>query len=196
MMEITNLATFLQSMVCLAVLGLLLLKLWSAARLDAFRQEMFTVRDELFDYAAEGKITFNSPAYRLLRQMLNGFIRYGHQLTFFRVAMTALEIKLVDPRFSPAWSDNWEKALGEITDKNVQEHLKGLHDRAMNCVTERVVTGSPFLLILAAFAILFLLLREGWDNLKQIFAAAPTFTLSRIVDTRIIESQAAAAAIA
>lgn len=78
-----ELGTLSQSIICIAVLMPLLLKLWSGARLDSFRQKMFVVRDELFDYAASGKIEFNDPAYRLLRQSMNGHIRYAHQLTFF-----------------------------------------------------------------------------------------------------------------
>jgi hypothetical protein len=38
----------------------------------------------MFDYAADGNISFNDPAYALLRKSMNGFIRYAHTLTFFR----------------------------------------------------------------------------------------------------------------
>jgi hypothetical protein len=43
--------------------------------LDRFRQDVFGLRDELWDFAASGQISFDDPAYRLLRQLMNGFIR-------------------------------------------------------------------------------------------------------------------------
>jgi hypothetical protein len=195
-MGIHEIAAFLESVVCIAFLGLLLLKYWSDARLDAFRQEMFTVRDELFDYAASGKIEFDSSAYRLLRQMMNGYIRYGHQLTFFRINLTMLRIKLLDEVPVQDWSVKWDKALKNIADDEVRKELASFHERAMECAAKRVVFGSPLLIILSGFGIAVLLLREGWRNLARIFAAAPTFTFSRVFDPRIIESEAAATAVA
>ncbi len=195
-MGIHEIAAFLESVVCIALLGLLLLKYWSDARLDAFRQEMFTVRDELFDYAASGKIAFDSSAYRLLRQMMNGYIRYGHQLTFFRINLTMIRIKLVGEVPVQDWSVKWDKALKNIGDDEVRNELATFHERAMECAAKRVVFGSPLLIILSGFGIAVLLLREGWRNLARIFAAAPTFTFSRVFDPRIIESEAAATAVA
>ncbi|GAC1691136.1 MAG: hypothetical protein PVS2B2_28790 [Candidatus Acidiferrum sp.] len=63
-MEISDIAAVFQSAVCIVLFAIVLLKFWSAARLDAFRQEMFIIRDELFDYAASGQIAFDNPSYR------------------------------------------------------------------------------------------------------------------------------------
>lgn len=196
MMGVPEIVTFLQSAVCIALLGVLLLKFWSDARLDAFRQEMFIVRDELFDYAASGKIEFDSPAYRLLRQMMNGYIRYGHQLTFFRIALTMIRIRLVDRISVQDWSVKWDRALKNIRADQVREEMASFHERAMQCAAKRVVFGSPLLIVLSGFGIAVLLLREGWKNLARIFAAAPAFTFSHVFDPRIIESEAAATAVA
>jgi len=46
---------------------------------DLLRQNLFEVRDSLFDDARAGKIAFDSPAYRNTRLMLNGMIRFGHR---------------------------------------------------------------------------------------------------------------------
>ncbi len=92
-MEIRQLTNIIESAICLALLIPLLLSLLPTVRLDEFRQNMFAVRDELFDYAASGHISYNDPAYRLLRQLMNGYIRYGHQLTFFRVCLTVTQSK-------------------------------------------------------------------------------------------------------
>jgi hypothetical protein len=53
--------------------------------LDLFRQRMFALRDDLFDFAADGKIAFDHPAYTTLRTTMNGYVRFGHRLRFFDV---------------------------------------------------------------------------------------------------------------
>lgn len=50
--------------------------------LDSFRQKMFALRDQLFDDASDGVISFEHPAYGILRGTMNGFIRFGHRLSF------------------------------------------------------------------------------------------------------------------
>ena len=76
MIDSTNLMTVTQSAILLMGLGVILFWLWPSVRLDCFRQEMFAIRDELFDYASSGRVSFSHPGYRLLRQSMNGFIRY------------------------------------------------------------------------------------------------------------------------
>lgn len=194
MIEISDAVMVFQSAVCVALLVVVLLKFWSAARLDAFRQEMFVVRDDLFDFAASGKISFENPAYRLLRQMMNGSIRYAHQLTFFRVCMTFVEIRLASRETEPKWFTKWENALANIRDREVQERMKDFHERAMTAIAKRLVFGSPLLIALLILSVPLVALQLGWNNLKQILAKAPTLTLSHVVDTRLIENEAAAAA--
>ncbi len=80
-------------------------------RLDCFRKNMFAVRDELFDYAAAGNISFDDPAYVLLRRQINGMIRYGHQLTVFRVLMSWLMRSVSGENQKFQWHDSWEQAL-------------------------------------------------------------------------------------
>src|ERR1039457_4111930 len=90
MMDAKALVTILEAAIASCGLVVVVFWLWPCVRLDVFRQKMFAVRDELFDYAESGKIGFNHPAYRLLRQSMNGFIRYGHRLTFFQVNLMML----------------------------------------------------------------------------------------------------------
>ncbi len=55
-----------------AIIGItVIFKILPMLRLDCFRQNMFSVRDELFDYAAAGNISFDNPAYILLRLQMN-----------------------------------------------------------------------------------------------------------------------------
>lgn len=53
--------------------------------LDRTREELFTIRDQLFNYASDGKLDFNSKSYGLTRAKLNGMIRFTHELSMIRV---------------------------------------------------------------------------------------------------------------
>src|SRR6266849_3499419 len=120
MMGIRDLALVFQSAVCVTALAFVFLRFWAEARLDAFRQEMFVIRDELFDYAAARNIGFDDPAYRLLRRSMNGFIRYAHQLTFFRLCVTMIELRLAGKTSESKWTEEWLQSLQRISDSDVR----------------------------------------------------------------------------
>lgn len=212
MMSYMYFAAALQSLLCLTLLMPLLLKLWAGARLDSFRQEMFIVRDELFDYAASGQIGFNDPVYRLLRQLMNGFIRYGHQLTFFRICMEVALVRTLGQKPSMKWTTEWERAMGNVKDVEVKRCLEAFHSRAIMCVGKRLILGSPVLLVIAVFGGLLSAIHMGIRRLGQISSKATVAavarvlsrisdeatiaTASRVVDFRLIENEAAATAVA
>jgi hypothetical protein len=66
-------------------------------RIDILRNRLFGLRSELFELARLGRLGargFRDPAYLRIRDGLNGFIRYGHQFTLFRL-------------FVLLWSSKW-----------------------------------------------------------------------------------------
>jgi hypothetical protein len=196
MIDVKDIATISQSAICIALIIVVLFKFWSIARLDAFRQKMFAIRDELFDFAAEGNISFDDPAYRLLRQSMNGIIRYAHQLSFFRVCVTGIEVALEVKVPKNTWSEAWGMALENVHSDEVRKKLEEFHANAMQAIFNRLILGSPLLLGLVICSIPILMLRMGWQNLKVILLKAPSFTVSHVVDTRMIENEAAGSAVA
>ena len=58
--------------------------------IDIFRQELFKLRDDLFDKAADGLIDFDSDAYGMVRTTINGFIRFAEDLTISRFIISAI----------------------------------------------------------------------------------------------------------
>jgi hypothetical protein len=157
---------------------------------------MFSVRDELFDYAASGKISFNDPAYRLLRQLMNGFIRYGHQLTFFRACLTVFQVKVMRREKDLTWTTKWEKALANIEDEEVRTSLSSFHDKTTVLVTTRLVFGSPVLITFLLCAVLTMVIHKGLHGLAQIVDDAASSAVSRIVDSRLLEEEAVKSAAA
>lgn len=49
-------------------------------RVAAYREDLFTIRDELWDYMHKHGEAFDVPAHRALRQAINGFIRLAPSL--------------------------------------------------------------------------------------------------------------------
>lgn len=54
---------------------------WQWVCTDYARQVLFEKRDEIFDLAAAGKLSFKSSEYRTIRRSLESSIRFAHDLT-------------------------------------------------------------------------------------------------------------------
>lgn len=65
----------------LAFMALVAAWFWGVkpALVETFRQYMFKLRDELFDYMAEGNISASHPAYVMVRNRMNAYIRYAER---------------------------------------------------------------------------------------------------------------------
>ena len=87
-------------------------------RVDRFREGLFTLRDEFFDYMWKHDISFDLPAYRLMRAFLNGAIRAAGDITptMFVVVMFAVRRHAPAPALSAA--------IGEIEDPSIREHFR------------------------------------------------------------------------
>jgi hypothetical protein len=57
---------------------------------DAYRQDLFQVRDDLFNFAAEGGISFDHPAYAMARAYLNGTIRFTERLSLVQLIIFSI----------------------------------------------------------------------------------------------------------
>lgn len=72
----------------ITLIGLVILsfiyKQYKKAMLEFYRMDIFELRDELFDYAAEGNISFDNESYQLMRTLLNGYLRYAENLDISR----------------------------------------------------------------------------------------------------------------
>lgn len=193
-MNATQLIAIVELTICLIFLILLFMKLVPIYRLDSFRQTMFKVRDELFDYAADGHISFNDPAYKLLRQSMNGYIRYAHQITFFRLCCTFFIWKYTEQARPFKWTEAWDKAFANINNPEVQDKITEFHLRSINLVMLRIVIGSPILLIAMPIVLLGILAKRQWKNLKEAWVSSISEVVSKFFDPRILEEEAAATA--
>lgn len=94
---------------------------WAAGRLvfvdypqsavDIARNKLFELRGELFEMANSGEIGFGDPAYQIHRDLINGMIRYAH------------EISVVHFMLSQLLSSNSNKVIGSRLNQGLKESL-------------------------------------------------------------------------
>jgi hypothetical protein len=168
-MSASELSIIVQSSLTLLLLVLIVFSWWPEQRVDVFRQQMFALRDELFDFAMKGNISFDDPAYVLLRNLMNGYIRYAHNLTPFRTLMVFLHWKYTAGKPKAGWNTEWEKALNKVCDNNVCLELHGFHAKATNLVVGQLVLSPLVLVILVPLFVPFTVLHEQWDSLRAIY---------------------------
>ena len=113
-------------------------------RIDALRNRLFTVRDKLFDYAAEGNVAFDHPAYTKLRMLLNSLIRFGHRLTFSRFAMGILFMIWMKQECDEKPLQEWYAALKELPEEP-RKKLTEFHSQAIVLVVKHLISGSPIM---------------------------------------------------
>jgi hypothetical protein len=188
-----QIANIIQAAVVLALWFILIFKLLPTQRVDSFRQKMFCVRDEMFDFAANGNISFDDPAYLLLRRQMNGLIRYGHQLTVFRSIMT-MAINATSGRTPKmSWNEAWQSALDNIQNEEVRAKMRGFHERGMVIAVKHLIVGSPLLWIAISLAVVALLAHGAALGTRQLLKAAAKKVLVGPLDQRLIEEAAVGA---
>ena len=80
MTEVQHMLIF-QSFLGMGVLLFAYAYMYRKTHIDRFREDMFTVRDKLFDYIWQHGLSYDLPAYRLTRDTLNGAIRVADRIS-------------------------------------------------------------------------------------------------------------------
>jgi len=104
--------------------GIIYLYFWlfQQYRIDVFRQRIFGIRDEVFDYAASGKIAFDHPAYITLRNLMNGYIRFSHKISLLHVGIVLVLTKLFNRNCKlQSFEEIWTAAIQDLDDKAKHE---------------------------------------------------------------------------
>ena len=156
--------TFLFSSLWIVGLLFLLFHRMRKYRMDALRQELFVIRDELFDYAAQGNIAFHHPAYGALRSLINSLIRFAHKISFSRIIiflMYGLHKNIPHPLL----------AVYEMEEGAAKEKLKALHSRVAVVLSLHLICGSPLLWIFLALFLIQLLIRGAMEKTSAVLAA-------------------------
>ena len=111
-------------------------------RLDALRQRLFDLRGDLFDYAASGAISFDHPAYGMLRTRINRLIRFAHRFssTQLLLVVTFVETPVDDPL------REWTQAVESVDSADVRKRLYAFNSKMFAVLVWHMVTGSILLM--------------------------------------------------
>src|SRR6185437_11122254 len=161
---ITNVLTTLAS---LFVLWFLVFWMYADFELEWYRQKMFSIRDSLFDYARETGLPFEDPAYVLLRQTMNGFIRFGDRVGFISTLLLAWnrdeeEIDLLRARWAAPYAN-----LSPARRETLQHYEHRMHE----AVTQHIILGSGMVLLIFPVAVGFAVMKSGEQVIASLAAA-------------------------
>jgi len=146
---------------------------WQSVLVDMTRQRLFEIRDDIFSYAADGRIDFNSKIYSQLRYRLNSSIRYCHKAKFTTVfaAIASLD--------EDSGIKRQEKSLAEIVSEIEDVDLRNdLEEKVLEAtffLATLMVLRSPLLLLLSMLLMPFILIYELLSgHIKKCFSTIGT----------------------
>ena len=181
-MNIEAMASVLSSCVSLILIWWIVAWLVRAYFVDRFRENMFALRADLYDAGRSGLIPFDHPAYGLLRTTINGFIRFGHQISFSRILVI---LSFVDFRTAPSFTEKWGEATKDL-EPEVNEQLTNFTEKMNKIVGKHLVITSPVLLFLLVVTIVFILCFKLSDRVVELFR--PSF--NKVDSVAMLEGRA------
>ena len=112
--------------------------------IETTRNRLFSLRDELFELAQKGEIPFDSDAYKFARGMVNGMIRYAHDISGLQLLMALLTRTKSTVLLGEETQRKWVESQSKLTEKN-REQVKAIVDRATDEMMRLVVARSLIL---------------------------------------------------
>ena len=115
---------------------------------DLYRQKIFELRDDLFDFAADGHIGFNHPAYCVLRRTMNGHIRFSHRINLLALFVHSFLLDKETIANTPfSFEKQFTKSLSSLEEKTAKK-LITFKINLRNILTIHLLIRSPILTIL------------------------------------------------
>lgn len=138
----------------LFIVWLIWYQFWIPYRIDYFRQRLFKMRDDLFEYAAAGNIEFTHPAYTDLRLTINALIRYGHRVTIWRIVMSMVSLVHSGDSHMANGYIEWKEQTERIENEKTRNRIYAFRNEISKIMAAHMVLISPMtLVVVAAIAI-------------------------------------------
>jgi hypothetical protein len=125
----------------LVILWYVLFFCWRDYKTDKFRQRLFDLRAELFDYARAGNVSFTNPSYVQLRLLFNSMIRFAHEVSFVRLA-SAIVLEKLSPRIITVTGFRERLSKDRTISDEARLKLEKIHNRLMVLVAFQIITTS------------------------------------------------------
>lgn len=97
-MSIEELTEMLQLAIATGLLLFVYFVMYRRTSCDRFREDIFAIRNNLFDYMWQNGISYDLAAYRLMRALLNGLIRTAPWVDFFSILLLRYATRHDPPR--------------------------------------------------------------------------------------------------
>ena len=187
-MEPSGISTLLTVVGGIAFLWVFFYWLWRDFQTDVLREELFAVRDTLFELGAAGAIPFNHPAYGLTRGVINTAIQQAHAISLLSWIMTRSTIpNRNEGNTIQEIDDRWQQAYDSLPAES-QKALRNIHDRIIVSVGFKVVMCSfPLFLITVVMALVVFV----W-NLFQLVVKNPLVDVLKWIQSKLPGSSAEA----
>lgn len=124
---------------------------WQDYCTDAARQTLFEIRDELFDMARAGKLSFDSAEYRTIRRSFEQNIRFAHQLTIWRFFLLFVHLRMHTKELPKS---ELTLAIENISDPQVRREIRALSMRSFIANVQMMFLKAPLFIVIVAFGTL------------------------------------------
>jgi len=144
-------------------------------KIDESRQLLFEIRDELFDKAAYGMISFDDHAYSITRDTLNGLIRFTHNISLTRFIIMTWAWKDFDDEIKDKFIKKMNNALNQVTPEQKEIYQMSLMRAHLVVTLHLVHTSLLFSVLLLPFRFVLFSTRKiqhlkcHYDNNKNFF---------------------------
>ncbi|QWF71213.1 hypothetical protein KEF85_01570 [Methylomonas paludis] len=113
-------------------------------RIDVLRYRLFLLRDKLFAFAEDGKISFDDPAYILTRTIINGSLRFAHRLTLTDLLLAIWVQKKHNKNIQDQYDTHFEKCMQNLN-LNQKKKILALHNEMHFVMLAHLGLTSPVL---------------------------------------------------
>ena len=110
-------------------------------RTDHLRHKLFKLRDSLFWMPGKREISFDEKAYTLLRQRINGLIRFADRLNFRTSVVSQIAHRIVGPT-GPGFRDRFRLACESLTPET-REKLESIKEDVDKAIFRHLFWGNP-----------------------------------------------------
>jgi hypothetical protein len=130
---------------------------WQTLCVDVARHKMFKARNAIFDLAAQGKMSFDSEAYRKIREEIELLIRFSHRLDWATLSLIIIPIRYMRLNLGTRIDTDALAAVisNQQVRKAVQKHMKDVKRATIYLLIQR----SIFLSLMAFTFVLWLIIK-------------------------------------
>lgn len=156
-----------------ALTGFLALSLWwlfafafRSYWIDATRQRLFNIRDDLFDQVQKSdRIAFDDPAYGIARTTINGMIQFTHDISVPRIISIFVMRRFPDHNLRvETYQSDFKGAVEGLSNEGKKIILRALADSHIAFAKHLIHTS----IILWPFAMPFILLLRMTHNVAKV----------------------------